>query len=153
MPDLEHGGECVHCGTYVPAGTPQHHITGAGPTCEPCGKRGRESFFRWKRSVAESWKWAREAEQLQAQKDDYAWEGGSVGPTYECLHCGEDYHIDRPPFYLTYQHFCETCEHIHVEVYNYALELRKKHGQRFGLGVFPGPGPENTRPRPRRSRR
>lgn len=40
----EHGTTCQQCGTHVPAGTPQHQILGAGPTCEYCGKSAHESF-------------------------------------------------------------------------------------------------------------
>lgn len=120
---------CKGCGAHVPSGTPQHHIVGAGPTCEACGKRSRENWLAYKRRGAEHNRRQRENEQLQ--RDAFTSEGGLLGALYECAQCGEDYLLDRPHFHThpTTQHLCETCEHIYWTVNEYQYNLRVNHGQ------------------------
>ena len=125
----EHGTTCQQCGTHVPAGTPQHQILGAGPTCEPCGKRAKENWLNYKRRQVEHN--ARQREKEQLQWDAFTSEGGALGALYECAQCGEDYLLDRPHFrtHPTTQHLCDTCEHIYWTVNLYQHNLRRDHGQ------------------------
>lgn len=106
----EHDTTCHDCGVHVPAGTPQHRILGPGPTCEPCGIRGRDGFIRWKRRGAEHNRRIRQAEELEVQKSDYAWEGGALGGTRQCYYCGSDYCADRLRHFFPRDDVCEVCE-------------------------------------------
>ena len=146
----EHDTICQRCGSHVPAGTPQHQILGAGPTCEPCGKRAQESFFRWKRTVVESNRRRREKE--YQEREAFASEGGALGPAYECARCGEDYFIDRPHFSsnVTTRHLCDVCEHIDETARLYEWNLRGKHGQ-TSTQLRGGRGARAEYPKPRRA--
>ena len=124
----EHETVCKLCGAHVPSGTPQHQILGAGPTCEPCGRRAQENWLNYKRRQVEHNRRRREEE--YQEREVFTSEGGALGALYECAQCGQDYLLDRPHFHThpITQHLCDTCEHIYWTVSQYQHNLRRDHG-------------------------